>query len=123
MSTIPTLRAWTDYPLTALGDEPNVEAPVRQVIPIQYDNNKYVKVMPLDGRGLPYHNEATGENLIVEFKAGYLYATQGRYGQVRGLDPGLINQKRWVQACSCGAKCGDACRTFKCEQLVDRYKE
>lgn len=111
LDTPSTLRAWTDYPMIHLGDEPGQEAPVRECTPVQYDNNKYAKVLV--------------EGTLVEFKAGYLYAAKGRLGQVPTLNPQLINQWRWVRACPkcAGVEPGDACRSPACVQLKDRFKE
>ncbi len=102
-----TLRAWTDYPIAELGDAPGVLAPVRECMPIHYDNDKYAKVVV--------------QGVTVEFKAGYLYAQPGRLGEVPQLNPDLINQWRWVRDCPCGNRAGDACRSPACHQLKDRY--
>ena len=103
------LKAWTDYPIAELGDEPGKEAPVRECTPLRYDNDKYCAVLV--------------EGVLTNFKAGYLYTAPGRLGEVPKLNPNLINQWRWVRDCPCGAKVGDACRTFSCQQLKDRYEK
>lgn len=103
-----SLKAWTDYPIVELGDEPGKIAPVRECTPVHYDGNKYVKVVV--------------QGQLVEFKAGYLYTKAGRLGEVPTLNPNLINQWRWVRDCPCGTKMGDACRSMTCQQLQDRYK-
>jgi hypothetical protein len=93
-----------------LGDEPGKDAPVRECTPVQYDGDKYAKVRVF--------------GVLVEFKAGYLYAAKGRLGEVPQLNPDLINQWRWVRSCPCGSGgVGTACRTPSCEQLKDRFKE
>lgn len=52
---------WTDYPLVEFGDRPATQAPKRAAVPLTYDGDKYVTC------------EVLGK--IVEFKAGYLYAS------------------------------------------------
>ncbi len=59
--------AFTDYPLDGL-DYPGMEAPIREVEPIDYDQDKYVGVL---FNGKRY-----------SFKAGYLYTKSGRFGEV-----------------------------------------
>lgn len=65
---------WTDYPLEELGDTPGVEAPIRRVELLSYDQNKYMRVRVLE------------HDLAVEIKAGYVYAQKGRDGDVPVYD-------------------------------------
>ena len=58
------MRAWTDYPILALGDRPMEEAPVREVKVISYDGDKYCRV--------------SVEGVEESIKAGYLYQLPGR---------------------------------------------
>ena len=63
---------WTDYPIEDFGDEPYVEAPVRQCEIIDYDCDKYVTVKVYDDRG----NVTT-----TSIKRGYVYKQPGRCGE------------------------------------------
>ncbi len=69
--------AWTDYPITALGDKPYVEAPIREITLLSYDGDKYVTVSTEDGS-------------IHEIKAGYCYTKPGRSGEVPTVPLGII---------------------------------
>jgi hypothetical protein len=62
------MKAYTDYPFTALGDKPYKNAPIRGVRALSYDGNKYCTV------------EVDGQR--AEVKAGYLYTRAGRCGEV-----------------------------------------
>ena len=62
------LRAYTDYPITELGDAPNQTAPVRKVVLLSYDGDKYARVLV--------------QGITKEIKLGYLYESEGRYGEV-----------------------------------------
>lgn len=62
------MDAYTDYPLVGLGDVAGEKAPIRKVVPISYDGDKYVDVV-FEGRQF-------------QFKAGYLYSMIGRCGEV-----------------------------------------
>ena len=62
------MQAWTDYPFTRLGDAPNIEAPVRRITVKSYDGDKYCRIRV--GR------------FSEEIKAGYIYQTPGRLGEV-----------------------------------------
>lgn len=64
--------AYTDYPFTELGDIPHQEAPVREVTVIGYDQNKYADIVVW--------------GVKTSVKEGYLYATEGRYGEVEKYD-------------------------------------
>lgn len=61
------LRAWTDYPLAALGDEPDKPAPHRRVVVLAYDGDKRVTIDVASVR--------------VEVKAGYVYRRPGCAGE------------------------------------------
>ena len=85
------LVAWTDYPLVELGDIGGREAPVRKVEPLSYDGDKYVVVR-------------FGKRAF-SFKRGYLYAAEGRLGDVpaydvRALPPTLDGDEPWILAMS-----------------------
>ncbi len=63
------IRCWTDCPIVALGDAPGVEAPIRAAEALTYDGDKYSAIRV--------------GGVIVEIKAGYLYAQRGRLGHVK----------------------------------------
>lgn len=58
------MRAFTDYPITDLGDRPGAPAPIRACRIVSYDGNKYAQVLV--------------GGYVVEIKAGYLYRTAAR---------------------------------------------
>ena len=62
------MKYYTDYPFASLGDEPYKIAPVREIEIIEYDQNKYVRILV--------------EGIEEEIKAGYIYEKAGRYGEV-----------------------------------------
>ena len=62
------LIAYTDYPITELGDAPNQTAPVRKVALLSYDGDKYARVLI--------------QGITKEIRLGYLYESEGRYGEV-----------------------------------------
>lgn len=62
------MKAWTDYPITSLGDIAGQPAPVRPCDVLSYDGNKYCVCIVGDVRET--------------IKAGYLYTREGRYGEV-----------------------------------------
>jgi hypothetical protein len=64
---------YTDYPFEELGDKAGKKAPIRKVMPISYDNNKYVKVLI--------------EGIYSEIKSGYIYTEYGRCGDVPTFNP------------------------------------
>ena len=104
------LKCWTDYPIVELGDKPGEEAPIRECTPLRYDGDKYCEVLV--------------EGVTTSFKAGYIYDKPGRCGEVRAINPAIINQWRWVRDCPCGmGPVGEACRTMTCHQLKDRFKD
>ena len=63
---------FTDYPFIELGDLAGKKAPIRKVLPISFDGNKYVKVLV--------------EGTYSEVKAGYIYTKRGRVGEVPAFD-------------------------------------
>lgn len=64
---------YTDYPFTELGDVAGKNAPIRKVMPISYDGDKYVRVL-VDG-------------IYSEIKSGYIYTKHGRHGDVPAFNP------------------------------------
>lgn len=66
------MKAYTDYPITELGDKPNKEAPIRIVEVVAYDSDKYCTVR-IDG-------------VTKAIKAGYLYSKEGRCGEVPNIN-------------------------------------
>lgn len=62
------MKAWTDYPILALGEGADAEVPVRECLILDYDANKYCRVR------VGAHE--------VEFKRFYLYTKPGRIGEV-----------------------------------------
>lgn len=60
-------KAFTDYPITALGDVAGERAPIRECVPINYDGDKY-SVIQVEG-------------ILVTLKAGYIYTTPCRCGE------------------------------------------
>jgi len=63
-----TVKYWTDYPFTELGDEGGKIAPIREITILEWDRNKYVKIIV--------------EGIQEEIKAGYIYTQPGRCGKV-----------------------------------------
>jgi hypothetical protein len=63
---------YTDYPIEELGDILSQLAPIRKVIPISWDENKYVEILV--------------EGEFVEVKAGYIYTEFGRCGDAEVFD-------------------------------------
>lgn len=76
------IEAWTDYPFSFLGDELNQLAPVRKIIVLDYDGDKYVNII-VDG----YYDR---------IKSGYVYSRPGRYGEVPVL-PTSERIPRWYK--------------------------
>lgn len=62
------MLAYTDYPFEELGDIPYTKAPIREVLVLSFDGNKYCKIIV--------------EGVQSEIKAGYIYVKPGRCGQV-----------------------------------------
>ena len=65
------MKAWTDYPFTELGDIAYQQAPIREVKVIDYDGDKYCTVIVEDRK--------------LDVKAGYLYKSPGRLGEVENI--------------------------------------
>jgi hypothetical protein len=72
------MNAFTDYPITALGDEPRKPAPIRECRVLSYDGDKYC-VVDVAGRR-------------EEIKAGYLYARPGRSGEAPALTAAALRR-------------------------------
>lgn len=66
-----TIKAWTDYPITELGDTSGQESPARECEVLAYDGDRYCQI----GVG----------GVVKEVKAGYLYSRRGRVGAVPAL--------------------------------------
>lgn len=66
------MKAWTDYPITELGDIPHKKAPIRQVTVLYYDGDKYCKVLV--------------GGVTKEIKSGYLYKEMGRLLEVEPVE-------------------------------------
>ena len=66
--------AFTDYPITQLGDIENEKAPIRKCKILTYDRNKYADVMV-------FFQDADGDERVVitNFKAFYIYKNEARY--------------------------------------------
>lgn len=65
------MKAYTDYPITALGDTPGIEAPVRECEIIAYDGDKCLIV--------------DMGTVRMEIKRGYVYLTLWHYGAMQGM--------------------------------------
>ena len=63
------MKAYTDYPFEQFGDEPYKESPIREVEVLSYDGDKYCSIKVC--------------GVVEELKAGYLYESFGRYGDVK----------------------------------------
>ena len=66
MKRCKNITAWTDYPFTELGDIPHQRAPIRRVLVLSYDQNKYATIY------------VQGYGLITTVKCGYLYRNEAR---------------------------------------------
>jgi hypothetical protein len=73
------IEAWTDYPITELGDIPNELAPVRPCTALAWDGDKYVICLV--------------EGVHKEIKWGYIYIAEGRCGEVLPIDPNDLEEK------------------------------
>ena len=62
------MQLWTDYPILELGDAPKSLAPIREVRLVRYDGDKYATIEV--------------NSVITTIKAGYLYISEGRFGEV-----------------------------------------
>jgi hypothetical protein len=66
--------AFTDYPITELGDIENERAPIRKCKILTYDRDKYADVMVF------FQDEDGDERVVItNFKAGYIYKNKVRY--------------------------------------------
>jgi hypothetical protein len=74
------IKCWTDYPFVELGDAPGQRAPIRHVVVVHYDGNKYAKIR-FDDNGL-----------CLEVKAGYLYRKKARLGQAKKVNLRKLNR-------------------------------
>ena len=72
------MKAFTDYPFVELGDVSGEKAPVRPCTVLSYDGDKYCKIVV--------------GSLETEIKAGYLYKTAGRFGEVEQLSLKDLNK-------------------------------
>jgi len=61
-------KAYTDYPITELGDIAGELAPIREIEVHSFDGNKYC-VISVDG-------------VTIEIKSGYIFSEPGRMGVV-----------------------------------------
>lgn len=77
------MQAYTDYPITMLGDAPGKPGPIRQVRVLSFDGDRYCCVEFSTG---------TGSCLMAEVKAGYLYTERGRHGEVPTIDTTLLTR-------------------------------
>lgn len=73
MKRCKNVSAWTDYPFVELGDIPFKPAPIRHVLVLSYDQDKYAKIY------------VQGYDLVTEVKWGYLYREPGRCGKVKTI--------------------------------------
>jgi len=62
MKQVKSIKCWTDYPFTMLGDTAGAKAPHRKVTVLGYDGNKYATIVV--------------EGDVTEIKAGYLYSSK-----------------------------------------------
>lgn len=74
MKRCKNVSAWTDYPFIELGDIPYKPAPIRHVLVLSYDQNKYAKIY------------VEGHDLVTEVKWGYLFGQAGRLGKVKQIN-------------------------------------
>lgn len=65
------MKAYTDYPINQLGDEPYKEAPIREIEVLSYDRNKYCYIKVC--------------GIVDSIKAGYIYKELGRCGHVASV--------------------------------------
>ena len=75
MKRCKTIPCWTDNPFEELGDELYKTAPIRHVVVVSYDQNKYATII-VDG-------------LEIEVKRGYLYSIPARCGTKR-----VVNRRK-----------------------------
>lgn len=67
------MKAWTDYPIAQLGDEPFKTAPIREIEVLSYDRDKYCWIRLAES------------GVLENIKAGYIYEMPGRCGEVRAV--------------------------------------
>ena len=72
------MKAWTDYPFVELGDIAGQKAPIREVVVLDYDGNKYCTVIV--------------EGIESSVKSGYLYVVPGRCGEVPCLTHRMLTK-------------------------------
>lgn len=77
------MKAWTDYPFMWLGDTEGLEAPVRGIDVLSYDDDKYCQIIVAGHRA--------------EIKAGYVYKRPGRCGEVPAINPRELNTSERVE--------------------------
>jgi hypothetical protein len=77
------MKAYTDYPMTHLGDESGKEAPIREVFIHGWDGDKYVYL--------------TVEGTVTSVKAGYIYPTPNRCGEVEANSYKLYKELSWKE--------------------------
>lgn len=80
------MKAWTDYPFVELGDKAGALAPVRDCTVLNYDRNKYCRILV--------------EDVFTSVKAGYLYSQPGRSREV----PHLTQEQLLTLPCPPGLK-------------------
>jgi hypothetical protein len=71
------VKAYTDYPITELGDAPGLLAPVRACQVLAYDGDKLVTI------------DVAGVRCQV--KAGYVSQLEGRFGEVPPLSRRMLD--------------------------------
>jgi hypothetical protein len=62
---------FTDYPFVELGDIEYQKAPIRKIVPLYFDGNKYMKIKV--------------EDIESSIKIGYIYTEPKRFGEIRGM--------------------------------------
>lgn len=70
-------KYWTDYPIAELGDDAGKISPIRECTPTHYDGNKYCRVIV--------------GGVKTSFKAGYIYTSEGRCGDVNAISSRELN--------------------------------
>lgn len=68
------LHGYTDYPFTLLGDKAGKQAPIRPVVVIGYDGDKYCKVV------VSTQDHPVGR-IKDSIKSGYIYQNYARLGE------------------------------------------
>jgi hypothetical protein len=91
-------QLFTDYPITELGDEEFIEAPIRECKLLSFDDNKYCYVIV--------------EGIKKEIKRSYIYTQKGRCGEVDCISETEIKKiltKEPKQDRTCTNNCSDVC--------------